>query len=237
MQTIPTAPCSAVGIPLGGGGTLRTGKHAADGQLYLYKVRVPSIHVVGSAPRTDGRSGGARLATSGDSVLIPMDLRLSNECSAMVQRWLGPRAASSKQKQPETAGGLDFAPRAERLGLGAKYVPHSAALSAGERRFANKLSKGKTDVATSRATTGAQLGKQAPVGKRARAQDADHPSSDDDSEEMGRASAFRLRKARGKPSASEPTRRATPMKPQSSPVSTSRDTQSQGGKASSRPRA
>ena len=77
------------------------------------------------------------------------------------------------------------APRPERLGLGARYVPHSGAMGVGERRFSEKV---KREVQREQAAQSSD--KAASKKKNARSNDSD------DDEEEGRSSSVRDKKRR-----------------------------------------
>lgn len=116
-----------------------------------------------------------------------MEVRPTTSCSEIVQGWLkasthAPRAADAGSTLPDDA----FAPRAERLGLGAKFISHSqaAALGIEERRFSNKLAKAKS--APSRSNTGREAMSKKHNQKRVRVE-----SDDDEEETEGRTGAFR----------------------------------------------
>ena len=101
-------------------------------------------------------------------------LRPTNNAAQVVAGWLGnaPAAASTEEvPMPE------FTPRPERLGLGAKFVPHSAALTVGEQKFTKNL---KASIARNTKPSATPKQKQ--------------QISDDDSEDEGRSSSVRSNK-------------------------------------------
>ena len=107
-------------------------------------------------------------------------LRPTNSAASVVASWLGSAKAASSS---DNVAMPEFKPRPERLGLGAKYVPHKAALSplsAAEQKLSKKL-KGK------------------PAQQPERAAAARAHESDDDSADEGRSSSIRSNKR--KPSA------------------------------------
>ena len=108
-------------------------------------------------------------------------LRLNNASARIVADWLAAApAAASSTAAVDNVPLPEFAPRPERLGLGARYVPHSAALSVEERKFAAKL-KAKPTPAGS------------PAAAKAAAAAAPRDESESDEEE-GRSSSVRKRK-------------------------------------------
>ena len=117
--------------------------------------------------------------------------RPTQGCAQTVAGWLS-KSKTPIAAAPAAASSADpaqlFKPRPERLGLGAKFVPHSsvAALGADEQRFQKKL---KAPPAKGAPAKGAPA-------KGASAKPADKKrhkevvSSDDDEEERGRAASF-----------------------------------------------
>ena len=113
-------------------------------------------------------------------------LTQSHAVSSIVAGWLSkskvaPAPATAAADAP-TMTSL-FAPRPERLGLGAKFVPHSAALNVNEQQFSKKL-KASQQPPTQ------QKRQVPPQGSKRREQ----TSNDSDEDEESRTSAFRLRK-------------------------------------------
>ena len=97
------------------------------------------------------------------------------EAASIVAGWLG-NAAYAEDDVPLP----EFNPRPERLGLGAKYVPHSGALSVQEKSFGRKLQP-KKEKAESSAAFDPPL-KMTQKGKKGRAQQKE-PDDDSDEEE------------------------------------------------------
>ena len=116
-------------------------------------------------------------------------LRPTGRAAATVAWWLGPAPASaSNDAMPE------FIARPERLGIGAKYVPHSAALSIEERKFSKKLKGESREGGQSVSSRGEGQRPQAAAKadkKGVRAHD------DDDSEEEEGRSAVRRKRPQG----------------------------------------
>ena len=113
-------------------------------------------------------------------------LTQSHAVSSIVAGWLSkskvaPAPATAAADAP-TLTSL-FAPRPERLGLGAKFVPHSAALNVNEQQLSKKL-KASQQPPTQ------QKRQVPPQGSKRREQ----TSNDSDEDEESRTSAFRLRK-------------------------------------------
>jgi hypothetical protein len=104
-------------------------------------------------------------------------LRPTGSAARVVAGWLAPAASSSDDVVVP-----DFAPRPERLGLGARFVPHSAALSTVERAFSKQLKGREPAPAAAVAVRDAKRGKRAAL----------RPAEDDDSDEdEGRSASVR----------------------------------------------
>ena len=113
-------------------------------------------------------------------------LRPTNASRSIVEGWLAASNAPARTAGDDVADRLEFKPRPERLGLGAKYVPHTAALSTQEERLTKKL-KNKTEQDTK--------------AKKKLARD-----DDDDEEEEGRSGSIKSKKR-------EPTGSSAAMAP------------------------
>ena len=120
-------------------------------------------------------------------------LTQSHAVSSIVAGWLSKsEAAPAPARATETPALTSlFAPRPERLGLGAKFVPHSAALGVDEQRFSKKLKA---------AQPAAQQQRLVPKQQRQGSKRREQPSSDSDEDGESRTSAFRLRKGASKSS-------------------------------------
>ena len=103
-------------------------------------------------------------------------LRPTSNSARIVADWLGPAPAASAADDVPLP---EFKPRPERLGLGAKYVPHSAALSVAEQKFSKKL-------------------KAKPSSEASPAAAAKPPESSDDEEE-GRSASIKSAKRKSSP--------------------------------------
>ena len=117
-------------------------------------------------------------------------LTQSHAVSSIVAGWLSKsKAAPAPARATETPALTSlFAPRPERLGLGAKFVPHSAALGVDEQRFSKKLKAAQPAAQQQRQVPKQQ--KQQRQGSKRR----DQPSSDSDEDGESRTTSFRLRK-------------------------------------------
>ena len=114
-------------------------------------------------------------------------LTQSHAVSSIVAGWLSKsKAAPAPARATETPVLTSlFAPRPERLGLGAKFVPHSAALGVDEQRFSKKLKA---------AQPAAQQQRLVPKQQRQGSKRREQPSSDSDEDGESRTTSFRLRK-------------------------------------------
>lgn len=118
-----------------------------------------------------------------------MEVQPTTSCASIVAGWL--KASSRPAPLPAAETMLPdeaFAPRAERLGLGAKYISHSQAATLGidERRFSNKLAKVKQQAAASSSSM-----TSAPAKSTKKRQQAAATQDDDDSEDEGRSAVSR----------------------------------------------
>jgi hypothetical protein len=129
-------------------------------------------------------------------LFMTTQLTQSHAVSSIVAGWLSKsKAAPAPARATETPALTSlFAPRPERLGLGAKFVPHSAALGVDEQRFSKKLKAAQPAAQQQRQVPKQQ--KQQRQGSKRREQ----PSSDSDEDGESRTSAFRLRKGASKSS-------------------------------------
>lgn len=145
-------------------------------------------------------------ASAPESVIKPTQV-----CAQIVQSWIRARGGAATSQLPSSSTDVAgaFAPRAERLGLGAKYISHAeATLSMDERKFSKKLQRGANEREQPKPK---QKEKQPPkhLSKKEKLAAARRDADDDsDEEEESRASSFRLKPGK-RPAGSGP-----PMKKQ-----------------------
>jgi hypothetical protein len=146
-----------------------------------------------------------------------ISLQPTQKCASIVQGWLKQLGAGATAKLPQTTSSSGevsaaFAPRAERLGLGAKYISHADASALGieEKRFSNALKRSSSGGASSGntardgdASKGASkvsphavhLGGKANGKQKKGAKQQDLIDEDEDDDE-GRAASFQRKKQR-----------------------------------------
>ena len=116
-------------------------------------------------------------------------LRPTGNLASIVQSWLPPSSSSAaaSSSSADVAALPDFAPRPERLGLGARFVPHSAALGVNEQKLKKKLQ--------AKAAVSEPEKPQKPVAGKKRKNDRLSLGGDDDSdEEQGRSASVGKKK-------------------------------------------
>ena len=132
-----------------------------------------------------------------------------SSASSIVAGWLSKSGGSVAQGDAADTSATTavFAPRPERLGLGAKFVPHSATLSVDEQRFSKKLKAQSLQPQQVHAPTHSP--RRQPQQPKALHRKLDRTSAQDESDddEESRTASFKLKGRRNPQQSSQKKRR------------------------------
>ena len=126
-----------------------------------------------------------------------MNVATTSSVSSIVAGWLSKSGGESGPSAAEPASSSApslFAPRPERLGLGAKFLSHSQAMPLHEQQFAKKL-KQQVEKREREERASRQMVKQSKLvtlNKKKRRGEANQESEDDDEE--SRTAAFKQKR-------------------------------------------